>query len=97
MIGLMLPLKVGLSWILAARFGAVGPVIGSIVVVACFELVANALYVRRRLRAGGASSGGRGRDAGRPRSSGDRHRRRVRAVTGAQRRPTPRGCSASSS
>ena len=51
MIGLMLPLKVGLSWILAARFGAVGPVIGSIVVVACFELVANALYVRRRLRA----------------------------------------------
>jgi hypothetical protein len=50
MIAGMLPVKVGLSWALAGRMGAAGPVLASIVCVACFELLANAWYVRRTLR-----------------------------------------------
>lgn len=47
----MLPLNVGLSWYLAGPLGAAGPVIGSVVGVACSQLAANYLYVRRSLRA----------------------------------------------
>jgi len=46
----MLPLNVGLSWYLAGPLGAAGPVIGSVVGVACSQLAANYLYVRRALR-----------------------------------------------
>jgi O-antigen/teichoic acid export membrane protein len=49
MIAAMLPVNLGLSVLLAGTFGAVGPVIASVVGVTVFELVANALYVRRRL------------------------------------------------
>jgi O-antigen/teichoic acid export membrane protein len=50
MIAVMLPVNVGLSWVLTERIGPAGPVIGSIVGVLLFEVVANTLYVRRRLR-----------------------------------------------
>jgi O-antigen/teichoic acid export membrane protein len=50
MIAVMLPVNVALSWVLTVRIGPAGPVIGSIVGVLVFEVVANALYVRRRLR-----------------------------------------------
>lgn len=49
----MLPLNVGLSWYLAGPLGAAGPVIGSVVGVACCQLAANYFYVRRSLRAAG--------------------------------------------
>lgn len=42
--------KIALSWLLAVRLGAVGPVIGSIVAVVAFQVVPNWLYVRRRLQ-----------------------------------------------
>lgn len=48
MILVMLPLNFGLSWILAAPLGAAGPIIGSLVGVAVFEMVANLVYVHRR-------------------------------------------------
>ena len=51
MIALMLPVNVALSWVLAERLGAAGPVLGSVAGVLVFELAANAWYVRRRLRA----------------------------------------------
>lgn len=50
MIVLMVPVNVGISWVLATPFGAAGPVIGSVVGVALFQVLANALYVRHRLR-----------------------------------------------
>jgi O-antigen/teichoic acid export membrane protein len=50
MIVLMLPVNVGLSWVLAGPLGAAGPVIGSIVGVALFQVLAGYLLVRRRLR-----------------------------------------------
>jgi O-antigen/teichoic acid export membrane protein len=46
----MLPLNVGLSWYLAGPLGAAGPVIGSVAGVACSQVAANVIYVRRRLR-----------------------------------------------
>ena len=49
MITLMLPVNLGLSIWLAGPLGVVGPVIGSVVGVLVFELLANAVYVRRRL------------------------------------------------
>jgi len=54
MVVLMLPVNVGISILLAVRLGAVGPVIGSIVGVVVFQLIANWWYVgraERRLRA----------------------------------------------
>lgn len=45
MVLLMLPVNVGLSILLAWRWGAVGPVIASVVSVAVFQLLANWLYV----------------------------------------------------
>ena len=51
MIALMLPVNVATSWVLADRLGPAGPVLGSIAGVLVFELLANAWYVRRRLRA----------------------------------------------
>jgi O-antigen/teichoic acid export membrane protein len=51
MIVLMLPVNVGLSWWLAGPLGAAGPVVGSVVGVGVFQCLANAHYVRRRLRA----------------------------------------------
>ncbi len=33
---------------LASRFGAVGPVVGSVVGVIVFEILANSLYIHRR-------------------------------------------------
>ncbi|WP_375499412.1 lipopolysaccharide biosynthesis protein [uncultured Jatrophihabitans sp.] len=50
MIVLLLPVNLGLSWVLAERWGAVGPVIGSAVGVFCCQVVANWWYVRRDLR-----------------------------------------------
>ncbi|SNR41394.1 lipopolysaccharide biosynthesis protein [Blastococcus mobilis] len=50
MIVLMLPVNVGLSWYLAGSLGAVGPVIGSVIGVAGSQVLANLLYVRRKLR-----------------------------------------------
>ena len=54
MIVTMLPVNVGLSWYLTGRLGAAGPVIGSVVGVALFEVLANLALVRRRLRHAGA-------------------------------------------
>ena len=48
---LALPVNVGLSWWLAGPLGAAGPVIGSVVGVACSQVLADVVYVRRRLRA----------------------------------------------
>ncbi|MGY1750496.1 lipopolysaccharide biosynthesis protein [Modestobacter sp. SYSU DS0511] len=50
MVVAMLPVNVALSWWLADRMGAAGPVLGSVVAVLLFEVLANALQVRRRLR-----------------------------------------------
>ena len=49
MIMIFLPLNLGLSLPLAARLGASGPVIGSAVGVLLCQVVANYVYVRRRL------------------------------------------------
>ncbi len=50
MIGLLLPVNLGLSWVLAASIGAAGPVLGSAVGVLLFQVLANAWYVRRLRR-----------------------------------------------
>jgi O-antigen/teichoic acid export membrane protein len=47
MISLMLPVNVAISWVLAQRYGATGPVIGSAIGVLLFEVVANSIYIRR--------------------------------------------------
>ena len=49
MILLMLPVNVGLSLLWAVRLGPAGPVLGSVVGVLVFQLLANAWYVRRRV------------------------------------------------
>lgn len=46
----MVPLNLGLSWILALWIGAPGPVLGSFVGVLVCQVLANAYYVRRDLR-----------------------------------------------
>ncbi|MFE1647055.1 lipopolysaccharide biosynthesis protein [Microbacterium sp. P01] len=51
----MLPVNVGLSVLLAIQWGAVGPVIGSIIGVLLFQLFANWIYVRRDQRRRAAS------------------------------------------
>ena len=59
MVVLMLPVNVGLSIVLATSLGAVGPVIGSIVGVVVFQLIANWIYVaraERRMRAAKAAA-----------------------------------------
>jgi O-antigen/teichoic acid export membrane protein len=56
MIVSMLPINVGLSWVLAGPLGPAGPVIGSVVGVAVFQVLANYVYVARRLRAQSAES-----------------------------------------
>ncbi|MBV9831097.1 MAG: oligosaccharide flippase family protein [Marmoricola sp.] len=48
MVAIMLPVNLGISLVLASRFGAVGPVVGSVVGVIVFEIGANTLYIRRR-------------------------------------------------
>lgn len=58
MITLMLPVNLALSLLLAERWGPVGPVVGSLVGVTVFELLANAVYVRRRLRRSPAPASG---------------------------------------
>lgn len=50
MVLLMLPVNVGISIVLAVWWGAVGPVIGSIVGVLVFQLIANWIYVGREER-----------------------------------------------
>ena len=52
---LLLPLNLGLSWYLATKIGAAGPVIGSAAGVFCTQVVANWIYVRRELRCAGPS------------------------------------------
>ena len=47
---LMLPVNVGISILLAKQYGAAGPVVGSIVGVLFFQLVANWWYVARTQR-----------------------------------------------
>ena len=51
MILLLLPINLGLSWYLAVRIGAAGPVIGSAVGVFGCQVLANWVYVRRQLGA----------------------------------------------
>ncbi|MFQ1003615.1 lipopolysaccharide biosynthesis protein [Modestobacter sp. SSW1-42] len=53
MVVLMAAANLGLSWVLTERWGAPGPVVGSLLSVVVFELTANAWYVRRRLRDAG--------------------------------------------
>lgn len=50
MVCLMTPFNIALSIVLAGSLGALGPVIGSAVSVALFQVLANAVYVRRQLR-----------------------------------------------
>lgn len=50
MVCLMTPFNIALSIWLAGELGALGPVIGSAASVAVFQVLANALYVRRRRR-----------------------------------------------
>lgn len=50
MVLLMLPINIGISIVLAEKYGAVGPVIGSIVGVVVFQLAANWWYVSREQR-----------------------------------------------
>jgi O-antigen/teichoic acid export membrane protein len=50
MVVMLLPVNLGLSWYLAVKLGAVGPVIGSAVGVFFFQVVANWVYVRRDLQ-----------------------------------------------
>lgn len=51
MITAMVPVNLGMSIVLAQRFGTIGPVIGSVVGVLLFEVTANAVYISR-LRGG---------------------------------------------
>ncbi len=57
MIALMLPVNLGVSIVLARSYGAVGPVLGSVVGVLVFEVIANAVYIYRYRRPSHASSG----------------------------------------
>jgi hypothetical protein len=50
MVLLMLPVNLGVSIVLAASIGPTGPVLGSVIGVGLFQVLANELYVRRRLR-----------------------------------------------
>lgn len=50
MVMLMLPVNLVISWVLAKPWGPAGPVMGSIVGVLLFQVLANAIYVRRDLR-----------------------------------------------
>lgn len=50
MVVLMLPVNLGLSVVLAQRMGAAGPVIGSAIGVAIFQVAANWRYVKTDLR-----------------------------------------------
>lgn len=63
----MVPLNLGLSWLLIAPLGAAGPIIGSAVSVALCQLVPNWWYVRRDLARRRAAS--RGADGNAPASS----------------------------
>jgi hypothetical protein len=56
MIVAMLPVNVMLSWYLTGPLGAAGPVVGSVAGVALFEVLANLVLVRRRLRLVGAGA-----------------------------------------
>lgn len=51
MILCMVPVNLGISIVLARHWGAAGPVIGSFVGVLVFQVLANFVYVRRRLAA----------------------------------------------
>ena len=46
---LMVPVNLGLSWLLVAPLGAAGPIIGSAVSVTLFQVIPNFWYVRRDL------------------------------------------------
>jgi Na+-driven multidrug efflux pump len=50
MIVLLMPVNLGLSWILAIHLGAAGPIIGSAVGVFFCQVLANWIYVARELR-----------------------------------------------
>lgn len=64
MIVAMLPVNLGLSWVLGQWWGAVGPVVGSIIGVLLFQVLGTFVYVRRRLRtAGTADTAGTGETA----------------------------------
>lgn len=58
----LLGFKLALSFVLAGSMGAAGPVIASVLAVALFQVVPNALYVRRRLsvEAGSPAAGALG-------------------------------------
>lgn len=57
MIVLLLPVNLGVSWVLAIHIGAAGPVIGSAISVVLCQVLANWMYVRRDLRARRAAAG----------------------------------------
>lgn len=50
MVTMMLPVNLAISWVLASKYGAVGPVIGSALGVLFFQVVANLIFVRFRTR-----------------------------------------------
>jgi hypothetical protein len=50
MVTLMLPINLAVSWALATKYGAVGPVIGSALGVLCFQVIANLIFVQARTR-----------------------------------------------
>lgn len=52
MILMLLPINVAISIVLARSIGAAGPVIGSVITVAVFQVAANTWYVRRVRRVG---------------------------------------------
>ncbi len=51
MLVLLVPMNVGISWLLAQKLGASGPVIGSVITIFLLQIVANIIYIRYRLRA----------------------------------------------
>lgn len=53
MVTLLLPVNLALSWILASSLGAAGPVIGSLISIFCFQVLANVIYIRFRTKPSG--------------------------------------------
>lgn len=48
MVCLLLPINLVVSWVLAGKLGAAGPVIGSMLTIFVFQVLANVLYIRFR-------------------------------------------------
>ncbi len=50
MVSLMLPFNLAISWYLAEEYGSVGPVVGSAMSVFMFQVIANLIFIRYRMR-----------------------------------------------